>query len=330
MTTKTLLTILAVLVIITALAFVSAIFIPTTRTLSEREAVDTVLLKYPELAQYQTTSLPPSSIDAKQTKLGWVLGFIRRGSGLPGIIDARCYSVDNNKNITAVGEFKKESTTTIVDSINLETCAPLEVTSSQASSSVSTSGLSVSIPGVTPSSPIAGPVMPPVKKGIYLGDVVSFGFVSIRPISIEEDSRCPVDVVCIQAGTIRLKIQVTTSTSSSINIIKLGQEFITQGSKITLTNVFPDKRSTVNILDKDYNFNFHVVRQTTPILPPTAGACYVGGCSSQICSDRTDAISTCEYSPRYACYKTATCSRQSTGQCGWTSTPSLNACLINN
>lgn len=55
--------------------------------------------------------------------------------------------------------------------------------------------------------------------------------------------------------------------------------------------------------------------------------CYVGGCSSQICSDRPDVITTCEWRPHYACYRTATCERQANGQCGWTMTPALQQCL---
>jgi len=55
--------------------------------------------------------------------------------------------------------------------------------------------------------------------------------------------------------------------------------------------------------------------------------CYVGGCSSQICSDQEGVISTCEWKDEYACYQTATCARQDDGQCGWTQTPELLACL---
>jgi hypothetical protein len=55
--------------------------------------------------------------------------------------------------------------------------------------------------------------------------------------------------------------------------------------------------------------------------------CYVGGCSSQLCSDRTDIASTCEWRDDYACYRTASCERQATGECGWTETAELTACL---
>ncbi|MBA3392727.1 MAG: hypothetical protein H0T89_08790 [Deltaproteobacteria bacterium] len=58
--------------------------------------------------------------------------------------------------------------------------------------------------------------------------------------------------------------------------------------------------------------------------------CFVGGCSSQICSDQEGVISTCEWRAEYACYQAATCERQATGECGWTPTPELNTCLAVN
>lgn len=57
------------------------------------------------------------------------------------------------------------------------------------------------------------------------------------------------------------------------------------------------------------------------------GACFVGGCSGQICSDREGVISTCEWREEYACYAQASCERQADGACGWTPTAELNACL---
>ena len=62
---------------------------------------------------------------------------------------------------------------------------------------------------------------------------------------------------------------------------------------------------------------------------PAGGACVVGGCSGTICSDRNDMMSTCEYKAEYGCYKTASCGRQADGQCGWTQSAELTACLAN-
>lgn len=60
---------------------------------------------------------------------------------------------------------------------------------------------------------------------------------------------------------------------------------------------------------------------------PAPTDCYVGGCSSQLCTDYPGAISTCEARPEYACYRNAACELQADGSCGWTDTPELQQCL---
>lgn len=54
--------------------------------------------------------------------------------------------------------------------------------------------------------------------------------------------------------------------------------------------------------------------------------CKKTGCSNQVCSDQ-DVMTTCEYKPEYDCLKKATCERQKNGNCGFTQTPELLACL---
>ena len=61
-----------------------------------------------------------------------------------------------------------------------------------------------------------------------------------------------------------------------------------------------------------------------------AAAHALGGCSGTLCVEPgEDAITTCEFRPEYACYRSAECARQSDGACGWTQTPELAACLAN-
>ena len=55
--------------------------------------------------------------------------------------------------------------------------------------------------------------------------------------------------------------------------------------------------------------------------------CYVGGCSSHICSDQQNIMSTCEFLPEYACYRDAVCEQQATGECGWTKSEDLSLCI---
>lgn len=58
--------------------------------------------------------------------------------------------------------------------------------------------------------------------------------------------------------------------------------------------------------------------------------CVRAGCSSQLCVDASVAdemVTTCEWRETYACYQSAACEVQASGECGWTPTTSLNACL---
>mgnify|MGYP001570776670 CR=1 FL=1 len=59
-------------------------------------------------------------------------------------------------------------------------------------------------------------------------------------------------------------------------------------------------------------------------------SCVIGGCSNQLCIEEgSSGATTCEFLPEYACYKTAECKRQPTGQCGFTPTPALTSCIEN-
>lgn len=59
---------------------------------------------------------------------------------------------------------------------------------------------------------------------------------------------------------------------------------------------------------------------------PAPGDCKKTGCSGEICSDH-DLASACLWTAAYACYQTATCERQASGQCGFTETAQLTQCL---
>ena len=63
-----------------------------------------------------------------------------------------------------------------------------------------------------------------------------------------------------------------------------------------------------------------------PITGTPAAPCIKTGCSGQVCSDE-EIMTTCEFRAEYECYRTAKCERQATGQCGWTPTDELQACL---
>ncbi|MGQ0763010.1 MAG: DUF6748 domain-containing protein [Acidobacteriota bacterium] len=59
---------------------------------------------------------------------------------------------------------------------------------------------------------------------------------------------------------------------------------------------------------------------------PGARRCFKTGCSSEVCSDR-EVVTACIFRPEFACYQKATCTRQRNGECGFTQTAELAACL---
>lgn len=61
-------------------------------------------------------------------------------------------------------------------------------------------------------------------------------------------------------------------------------------------------------------------------------SCKRTGCSNHLCVDANaaDITTTCQFLPEHACYQAAECKVQTNGQCGFTQTSTLTACLNNN
>ncbi len=57
-----------------------------------------------------------------------------------------------------------------------------------------------------------------------------------------------------------------------------------------------------------------------------AKGCIVTGCSSEICAEEP-VITSCAWKESFTCYQNAVCERQPSGECGWTPTLDLIACL---
>jgi hypothetical protein len=301
MSTKTLVGILVVFAVVGFGAYIS--LGQSRHAFTQEDAIDAVIAQHPELAAYKTTSLPPSSIETKKQIDGWSVAFVQRGSGVPGILQAQCYHVNiDGTMVQATGQYARhdniEATT-----VALENCTPNNVPAPQEN------------------------VLPYGSVTLQVGSTAQFKDISIKPIVIVEDSRCPVDVQCITAGTVRVKIEVVTSSGASLNTVSLDKPLTTERFRITLASVALAKNSKVTIGATEYNLVFSVVPQSLPLSP--SAKCHVGGCSSQLCSDQPDVVSNCMYQESYACYKTATCERQTNGQCGWTQTPQLTSCLSN-
>jgi hypothetical protein len=173
----------------------------------------------------------------------------------------------------------------------------------------------------------AGPAVKPAlgSEGtatVGLLQTAVFKEISIMPTKVLEDSRCASDVQCVWAGQVRIETEIV-GREAVLHTFTEGSVFSFEGYDISLVKVTPYPVSTRRIGEGDYRFAFKVEKAKAPAL----GKCYVGGCSSQVCSDREDIITNCLYMEVYACYQGAACERQSDGKCGWTETPALKACV---
>jgi hypothetical protein len=97
-----------------------------------------------------------------------------------------------------------------------------------------------------------------VEAGI--GQTVSVQALSITPQTLLEDSRCPIDVVCIQAGTVRVTTKIVTSAGIESRDLKLSESVVVGNTTLTLLEVSPGPISTKSITPSDYRFTFEITK----------------------------------------------------------------------
>lgn len=130
-----------------------------------------------------------------------------------------------------------------------------------------------------PTPQVIATTTPSTGTGIAIGSSATINGVSIKVLSLVEDSRCPVDVQCIQAGTVRVSASVNTSASL---IFKLDQSQVVGDKTITLTSVIPaQKNSKQTVQLSDYRFIFTVASKT----PVSSGGGTICTMDAKQCSD---------------------------------------------
>jgi hypothetical protein len=92
--------------------------------LSRRDAIARVVAVHPELRGVSANALPPGSIEAAPgPDYSWYVGFLRWGSGRPGVLQGRCFVVDETGRVSGRGHFNARAGQT-VEHLNLADCRP--------------------------------------------------------------------------------------------------------------------------------------------------------------------------------------------------------------
>ena len=88
--------------------------------------------------------------------------------------------------------------------------------------------------------------------------------ITVKFVSVIEDSRCPPDVQCIQAGNARIKVKVTKPGSKPMTFevnTNLGEKgSVYEGYAIYLTDLSPVPETTARFSQNTYKATFSVSR----------------------------------------------------------------------
>ncbi len=82
--------------------------------------------------------------------------------------------------------------------------------------------------------------------------------IAVTPVEILEDSRCPIDATCIQAGKIRLKVRTESGSGTKDSFLELGQSVVFDGVQVTFTTVTPQPNRITPIGSNLYRFTFEL------------------------------------------------------------------------
>jgi hypothetical protein len=78
---------------------------------------------------------------------------------------------------------------------------------------------------------VAGTVTARLNEEVQIGDV------RVKPLAVIEDSRCPVDVTCVWAGRVRLRVRIS---GAGEQVMEIGQPVsVAGGAHLTLVAVAP-------------------------------------------------------------------------------------------
>lgn len=90
---------------------------------------------------------------------------------------------------------------------------------------------------------------------LRLGERALIAGVSIRAVRVEEDSRCPLSVQCVQAGTVRLAVAIGGGAQPRPAVLALDRpEEVEPGRWLRLAAVCPPRRSPGAIGARAYRF----------------------------------------------------------------------------
>lgn len=104
-------------------------------------------------------------------------------------------------------------------------------------------------------------------RTIGLGETATFDGLNVRALQVAEDSRCPIGVQCIQAGTVRLEVEVAGDRPA----LSLGAPIAAGRHWLSLTRACPYPVDGTPIRPADYRFTLQLSASDAPPLVDSEG-----------------------------------------------------------
>jgi hypothetical protein len=86
--------------------------------------------------------------------------------------------------------------------------------------------------------------------------------VRITPLEVMEDSRCPIDVVCIWAGQVVVRARLESGLGTALQLFTSNTPITTEAETVELIATQPAPTSGEKIAPGDYVFTFTVKKRT--------------------------------------------------------------------
>ena len=123
--------------------------------------------------------------------------------------------------------------------------------------------------------PLAGSERP-ATNGIgtfesTVGRRIELGNRAVTPLAVLEDSRCPANVQCIQAGTVRLQVRLEEAGRSWDAVVGLKQPAALENAWLHLLGVCPPRPTPERPAERDYRLTFAIASAADP--PPVEVRC---------------------------------------------------------
>ena len=89
-----------------------------------------------------------------------------------------------------------------------------------------------------------------------LGEVGKVGRLHVQPLAIVEDSRCPINAICVWAGRLVVRAEVRDASWRETRDFELRKPVPLAGGQLTLIEAAPSKLADQPIDPRDYRFIF--------------------------------------------------------------------------